>query len=264
MSVIKTQEDLDNLRYSCKILMSAHYHIEKMIRPGLNVSELDKFIHEFAKKYNAKPNFYNYKLETGEVYKYALNVSINDEVVHGLANPEKIIPENCIISIDCGFLYKGMHSDAARTHIVGSVEHEIKELVKNNRIALEEGCKKVKAGCRTGDIGAAVNAIALEHGYGNVTDLGGHGLGYKLHDDPFISHVGIKGKGSKLPVNKVIAIEPMFTLGSPDIYVDAEDGWTIRTEDMSLAAHCEHDVLVKKNGFEILTPDLEESQVLKK
>lgn len=262
MSIIKTQEDLDNLRHSCKILMSAHFHMSKMLRAGMSAKELDDFIHKFAKKYDAKPNFYNYRLPSGEVFNYALTVSINDEVVHGLANSQKIIPNNSVVSLDCGFVYKGMHSDAARTYIIGDVPDKVRKLVEDTRKALEDGCSKIKAGCFTGDIGYAINKVALENGYGNVYDMGGHGLGYKLHDEPFISHIGRNGGGVKLPINKVVAIEPMFTLGSAKIKIDKKDGWTVRTVDGSISAHIEHDILVKKNGNEILTRDLKEDQVL--
>ncbi len=252
MSIIKSEEDLNNLRYSCRILMSCHNHLGKMMRPGVSAGELNRAAIAFGKKYDAIPNFLGYVVD-GNRFDYAITVSINDEIVHGLATDDKIVRDGDVVKIDMGFIYKGMHSDAAKTYIVGSVSDEIKQLVDVTYKALLEGIKQVKHRSQIGDIGYVIDKIAKEHGYGNIYQMGGHGLGYKLHDDPFISHIGKKNKGARLWENKVIAIEPMFTLGASEIKIDKKDGWTTRTIDGSVACHWEHDILVTKNGYEILT-----------
>ena len=260
MSIIKSEEDLNNLRYSCRILMSCHAHLEKMLKDGVSTGDLNRAAISFGKKYDAVPNFLGYDVD-GAVYDYAITVSINEEVVHGLANDEKIIRDGDVVKIDMGFIYKGMHSDAAKTYIVGGSTPEIRKLVDVTYQALMKGIEQVKHGVRVGDIGYAINKIAIKNGYGNVWQMGGHGLGYLLHDDPFISHIGKKGKGSRLWKNKVIAIEPMFTLGSGKVEVDSKDGWTARTVDGSIACHWEHDILVTETGCEVLT-DIKEKDLL--
>ncbi len=252
MSIIKSQEDLKNLKYSCRILMSCHKQIESLVKPGVTGEELNRFAIEFGKKYNARPNFLGY-----DGYKYAINFSINDEVVHGFPTKDKIIPEKGLVKIDMGFVYKGMHSDAAKTYIVG----EVKKLNQVTKEALMAGIRKIKNGVRVGDIGLAIGQIADKNNYGNVKNFGGHGLGYKLHDDPFVPNYGRKGVGSKLFVNKFIAVEPMFTLGSSDVYIDKEDGWTVKTVDGSWATHWEHDILITDKGCEVLT-DIPDSELL--
>lgn len=253
---MKTQKDLDNLKHSCKILMSCHRHLGKMIKPGVKASELDNFFIEYGKKHGAEPNFLGY-----QGFKHAITCSIDDEVVHGLSGDDKIIPDNCLVSIDAGYIYKGMHCDAARTYIVGDPGEKAKQLVKAVKDGANAGISKIKSGIRLGDIGNAIDKVAKEQGFGNVYELGGHGVGYVLHDDPFIPHQGRKGKGPKLFENKVIAIEPMFTLGGSGVVFDKSsgDGWTVKTEDGSLAAHWEENILVTRDGYEILTdiPDHE-------
>lgn len=249
MSIIKTKEDLENLRYSCKVLMSCHHHIKKILKAGISASKLNDFAIEFGEKYDAKPNFLGYK-----GFPHSVTVSINDEVVHGFASPEKIIPDNSLVKLDMGFEYKGMHSDAAKTYIVGKVDKEVEEMVEVTKKALWAGISKVKAGVRVGDIGSVIDRVAVDNGYGNVKELTGHGLGYKLHDDPYIPNFGVKGKGVKLFENKLIAIEPMFILGGDSrIDFDEDDGWTVTTRDGTWSAHEEHDVLVTKDGCEVLT-----------
>ncbi|MBC7471641.1 MAG: type I methionyl aminopeptidase [candidate division SR1 bacterium] len=250
MAILKNQEDLQNLRHSCLILMSCFYHLGNMLKPGISAGELDRFAIDFIRKHDAEPSFLGYN-----GFKYALCTSINSEVVHGLSNDEKIIPDNCIVSLDLGAIYKNMYSDSAKTYIVGTVSEKTKQLVETTEKALFEGIKKIKAGNRTGDLGYAINNVAKKAGFGNVLELGGHGVGYAVHEEPFIQHSGLPGKGVRLFENQVIAVEPMFTMGSGKVDFDdtASDGWTVRTEDNSLSAHSEHTILVTKKGCEVLT-----------
>jgi methionyl aminopeptidase len=259
MAILKNQEDLKNLRHSCLILMSCFYHLGNMLRPGISAGELDRFATDFIRKHGGEPSFLGYN-----GFKYALCTSINNEVVHGLSNDEKIIPNNCIVSLDLGAIYKGMFSDSAKTYIVGEVSENTKKLVETTEKALFEGIKKIKAGNRTGDLGYAINNVAKKAGFGNVLELGGHGVGYAVHEEPFIQHSGLPGKGARLFENQVIAVEPMFTMGSGKVDFDetAKDGWTVRTQDNSISAHSEHTILVTKKGCEVLT-DIPVEKLLK-
>jgi methionyl aminopeptidase len=250
MAILKNAEDLKNLRHSSKILMSCFKLLEKNLAAGKSAAYYDDMARDFIRSHDAEPSFLGYK-----GYKYSLCTSINNEVVHGLSNPEKIIPNNSLVSFDLGVVYKGMYSDSAKTYIVGEASEVARELVRVTELSLLEGVKKIKAGNHIGDIGYAIDTIAKKHGFGNVLELGGHGVGYAVHEEPFIQHAGLPGKGPRLFENQVIAIEPMFTTGSGDVDFDEtkSDGWTVRTSDDALSAHFEHTILVTKRGCEVLT-----------
>lgn len=258
MAIMKTPQDLENLRHSCKILMSTFKWTSKLLKAGADCGDINHFAIDYIRKNGGEPSFLNYN-----GFKYGVCISINDEVVHGIAPKGKLIPDNSIVKLDMGVIYKGMFSDSARTYIVGKVDEKVEQLVTNTDKALWEGIKEVKNGVRVGDIGFAIDTFAKKHGYGNVYELGGHGVGYAVHEPPFIAHQGQKNKGAKLFENQVICIEPMFTLGSGDVDFDKtkEDGWTVRTSDGSLAAHAEHTILITKKGYEVLT-DIPEQDLL--
>jgi methionyl aminopeptidase len=257
MSLIKTTEDLKNLRFSCLIAASAHYHLKSFIKPGMSGKQIDDWVTNFGASYGASPSFHS------NDFPYTINFSIDNEVTHALPLPTRFVPENCVLKIDLGFEYKGMHSDRCDTYIVGKVTQAEFELVATCKDALWAGIHSVKAGCVTGDIGFAVDSVAKKHGYGNVYELGGHGIAYTGHASPFIPHHGKKGKGVKLFKNQVITIEPMFNLGSGEVEFDktAEDGWTIRTKDGSTSAQWEHEILVTETGCEVLT-DIPDKDIL--
>ncbi len=259
MSIIKNQIDLDNLRYSARILASCLHHVQTKAKVGTITSELNEFAIDFIRSYDAEPAFLGlYGFPT------ALIVEINDVVVHGIPSPELIIPDNCVVSFDCGVKYKGMFSDACVLGVVGTVDDRITNLVAKTRESLMAGIKQVKAGNRVGDIGCAVDNVLTKAGLGNVLELGGHGLGYKPHDDPFISHAGRQGKGAKLFENMVIAIEPMVTLGDGSVVHSSIPGSSVtqvRTPNGEWSAHIEHSILVTKNSYEILT-ELKEGELL--
>ncbi|MEM1311837.1 MAG: type I methionyl aminopeptidase [Patescibacteria group bacterium] len=259
MSIIKNSSDLERLRYSARILASCLSHIEKMVKPGVSAGELNRFAIDFINKYEAKPAFLGLY-----GYPYALITELNEEVVHGMSPDSKIIPETCVVSFDCGVNYKGLFSDMCILITVGKVAPETKLLVDKTREALWAGIREVKAGKKVGDIGFAVNSVVKKAGLGNVLDLGGHGLGYKPHDEPHILHAGQKGKGARLFENQVIAIEPMITLGSGEVdFVPApgSDLDIVISKERVNSAHIEHSVLVTKKGYEVLT-DVAEADIL--
>ena len=250
MAIMKSAQDLETLRHSAKILRSTMYLLEDMLEPGITAADLDKAAIEYIRAHDAEPSFLGYN-----GYKYALCTSLNDEVVHGVSSANKIIPKQGLVSLDLGVNYKGLFSDMAMTFILGQADSQVERLVAKTKESMFAAAGAVKAGKRVGDIGAAAGQVAQAAGLGNVLELGGHGVGYAVHEDPYIMHAGTPGKGARLFENQVIAIEPMLTLGSGDIEFDEthEDGWTVRTLDGSLAAHWEHTVLVTKKGAEILT-----------
>lgn len=182
-----------------------------------------------------------------------LCVSVNDEVVHGIPRTDKILEDGDVVSLDFGVTYEGMITDAARTIIIGSKkQRRVAELVAATEASLEAGIASLRDGVCTGDIGNAVE-VALRSGrYGIVRDLVGHGVGHKLHEEPNIPNYGREGHGPTLKAGMTIAIEPMVTLGTHKVYVD-RDGWTIHTQDGSLAAHFEDTVLITHDGSEVLT-----------
>jgi methionyl aminopeptidase len=260
MAILKSKADLELLRYSCRITASCLYHLRTMIQPGISAKILDNFCMEFFSKYNAVPSFLNYSGLSPRPFQFALCTSINSEVVHGFSSEDKIIPENAVVSLDLGCNYKGLFSDAAISVIVGTVAKEVEDLVVNTQKAMMEGIASIRAGTRVGDIGFAVNRLAKKHGYGNVYELGGHGVGYSVHEEPFIPNLGQKGQGTRLFENQIICIEPMFTLGSDEVDF-SNDGWTVISRDKSIAAHWEHEVIVTKTGCEILT-EITDHQIL--
>lgn len=256
MSIIKNQQDLNNLRYSCRIVASCHYHLKSLLKPGISAKEVDDFCREFGAKYDAKPAFM-----TKDGYKYTITFSIDNEITHGLPLPDRKIPESCLLKVDTGFIYKGMVSDMVHTYVIGNPPKEDIWLSKKTEEGMRAGIATVHAGATLGDIGAAVDAVARKNKLGNIKVLGGHGLGYGMHEEPFVAHYGKPGKGRKLFKNQVITIEPMFTLGTSEAEFDQDDGWTIRTKDGSHAAQWEADILVTEKGSEVLT-DIKEDQIL--
>ena len=252
MSIIKNQEDLANLKHSARILGSVLYHVKNKAKAGMKASELNQFAIDFILRNDAKPAFLGLY-----GYPFALITEINDVIVHGLSDENTLIPEVCVVSFDCGVIYKNMYSDACVLTTIGEVSDEVKMLVVKTEESLWAGINVVKAGKRTGDIGFAVDNVLMKAGLGNVTDLGGHGLGYKPHDEPFISHRGMQGRGDRLFENMVIAIEPMTILGGSgkitETPIAGSQVTTIRSANGNWGAHIEHTVLVTKNGREVLT-----------
>ena len=246
MITIKSKREIDLLRIAGHIVYETHQYLKPYIKEGIATKELDRLAEAFIRSKGATPSFKGY-----EGFPTALCISVNEEVVHGFPSDRKL-KNGDIISIDIGACYKGYHGDSAWTYAVGEITDENKQLMKYTEQALYEGIKQVKPGARIGDIAAAIEASATSHHLGIVKELVGHGVGTDVHEEPDVPNYGKKGTGPKLREGMVIAIEPMLTLGSPDIYVDDND-WTIITDDGSYAAHFEHTVAVTSDGVELLT-----------
>ncbi len=244
---IKSQHEIELMRESCKILAEVHAKLGEMIEPGISTWDIDAMGEKLIRSYGCVPNFLNYN-----GYPASICVSVNDEVVHGIPSKERILMEGDIVSLDAGLIYKGYHSDAARTYPVGEVSQEAKQLIEVTRQSFFEGIKHARAGAHLHDISNAIDAYCSKFGYGVVRDLVGHGIGTSLHEDPQIPNFRQWRKGIRLQPGMTLAIEPMITLGTYKVgWLD--DDWTVVTMDGSLAAHYENTILITEGEPEILT-----------
>ena len=246
MITLKSKREIELLKEAGHIVYLTHQYLRPHIKTGIKTIELNRLAEDFIRTKGATPSFKGY-----EGFPYALCISINDEVVHGFPS-ERVLQEGDIISIDIGACYKGYHGDSAWTYQVGKINDDTKYLLEHTEKALYEGIKQAKVGARIGDIGYAIEKYAEEHNLGVVKELVGHGVGTSVHEAPDVPNYGKKGTGPKIKDGMVIAIEPMLTLGSPNIYVEDND-WTVVTEDGSLSAHYEHTIAITNDGVIILT-----------
>ena len=246
MISIKSDREIELLKKAGNIVYETHQYLKQYIKPGITTLELDRLAEEFIKEHDAYPSFKGYQGFPGSVC-----TSVNQQVVHGIPGGYKL-KDGDIISIDIGACYKGYHGDSAWTYPVGKISPEAEALLKETEEALYAGLEQVKPGNRIGDISSAVEECAKRYNLGVVKELVGHGVGISVHEDPDVPNYGTPGTGPRLKKGMVIAIEPMLTLGSPDI-VMLDDDWTIETEDYSLSAHFEHTVVVTDDGYKILT-----------
>ena len=248
MITLKSKREIELLKEAGHIVYLTHQYLRPHIKAGIKTKELDRLAEEFIRSKGATPSFKGY-----EGFPSTLCISINDEVVHGFPS-DRVLQDGDIISIDIGACYKGYHGDSAWTYTVGEVSDDAKYLLEHTEKALYEGIKQAKVGNRIGDISYAVEKYATEHNLGVVKELVGHGVGTSVHEAPDVPNYGTKGTGPKIRDGMVIAIEPMLTLGSPDIYIEDND-WTVKTEDSSLSAHFEHTIAITNEGVIILTGD---------
>lgn len=247
---IKSAREIELMRESCRILSEVHDRLGEAIRPGISTWDIDHLGEELIRSYGCEPNFLNYN-----GYPASICVSVNDEVVHGIPKKERILQEGDIVSLDAGLIYKGYHSDAARTYPVGRISEEAARLIEVTRQSFFEGIKFAKAGNHLFDISNAIDRYVSKFGYGIVRDLVGHGIGTHLHEAPQIPNFRQWKKGIKLQPGMTLAIEPMINMGSYGVEWLSDD-WTVVTRDGSLSAHYENTVLITEGEPEILTlPD---------
>ena len=246
MITLKSKREIELLKEAGHIVYLTHQYLRPHIKAGIKTIELNQLAEDFIKSKGATPSFKGY-----EGFPYTLCISVNDEIVHGFPS-DRILKDGDIISIDIGACYKGYHGDSAWTYTVGNASHDAKYLLEHTEKALYEGIKQAKVGNRIGDISYAVEKYATEHNLGVVKELVGHGVGTSVHEAPDVPNYGKKGTGPKIKNGMVIAIEPMLTLGSPDIYI-LDNDWTVVTADESLSAHFEHTIAITDEGVIILT-----------
>lgn len=247
MTQVKTADEIAAMRESGRMLATVLELLRKRAEPGMSTKDLSEIAKEELRALGGQPPFLGFY-----GYPDVLCVSVNDEVVHGIPRPKHMLAEGDIVSMDFGVTYRGMVTDAAISVVLGKASDEAVRLVEVTERSLRAGIKAVRGGCKTGDIGAAVEAVLAPAGYGIVRDLVGHGVGHSLHEEPNIPNYGKAGRGETLLTGMTIAIEPMATLGTHKVITD-NDKWTIRTADGSLAAHFEHTVLITDTGAEVLT-----------
>lgn len=253
---IKSAREIELMRAAGEILARVHQNLGNELKPGMSTFEVDRLGEEMIRSYGCEPSFKNY-----QGYPASVCVSVNDEVVHGIPNKHHLLQEGDIVSLDIGVIYKGYHSDAARTHGIGEISQEAALLIERTRQSFFEGIKYAKAGNHLYEISGAIGDYAEGFGYGVVRDLVGHGIGTHLHEDPEIPNFRQLRRGIKLRSGMTLAIEPMINAGRPDVeWLD--DDWTVVSEDGSLSAHYENTVLITEGEPEILTLTEEEKAKL--
>ncbi|MBQ8535229.1 MAG: type I methionyl aminopeptidase [Bacilli bacterium] len=251
MITIKSEREIELMRKAGMLVSEMHKYIKPFIKEGISTLELDKLCEEFILNHDAVPSCKGY-----EGFPCTLCTSVNEVVVHGIPNKNKILKNGDIITIDVVIGYKGYQGDAAWTYAVGEIDDDKKHLMEHTEKSLYEGLKMVKPGNRIGDISYAVQQYADSHNLGIVRELCGHGIGKDMHEEPEVPNYGIPNTGARLKPGMVICIEPMLTFGKRNVWL-LDDEWTVVTQDSKPAAHYEHTVLVTEDGYEVLTPRLD-------
>ena len=248
MSVtIKTAREIELMREAGRLLEKVHDELADFIRPGITTLDIDRHGEKLIRSLGCTPNFLNYN-----GYPASICVSVNDEVVHGIPKSTRVLQEGDIVSLDAGLIYKGYHSDAARTHAVGKIAPEVQKLLDVTKQSFFEGIKYAKAGNHLFDISNAIDNYVTPFGYGIVQDLVGHGIGTSLHEDPQIPNFRQKPKGIILVPGMTLAVEPMINMGTWKVkWLD--DEWTVISADHSVSAHYENTILITDGEPEILT-----------
>ncbi|ABS34282.1 type I methionyl aminopeptidase [Clostridium botulinum] len=247
MIIIKTDSEIEYMVKAGKVVAEALDTLEKHVKPGISTGELDRIAEEIILGKNAKPSFKGY-------YGFPASIcaSVNNEVVHGIPNKDRILNEGDIISIDCGAILNGYQGDAARTFPVGNVSEEAAKLIEVTKNSFFKGIEKAKVGNRLTDISAAIQEYVESYGLSIVRDYVGHGIGKNMHEDPEIPNFGRPGRGPKLSKGMCLAIEPMVNIGDFNVKVEPNK-WTVVTVDGSLSAHYENTVAILDDGPKITT-----------
>ena len=246
MITLKNSKEIAAMQKSGAITAAAMRAAKAVIRPGVTTKQIDRAVHAAILSHGAVPSFLGYGGFPGSAC-----VSVNDEVIHGIPG-DRVVHEGDLVKIDVGAFFEGFHGDCAATFAVGEVSEEARKLIDVTRQSFYEGIKFARVGYRVSDISHAIQEYAESFGFGVVRQYVGHGVGRKLHDDPEVPNYGKPGHGPRLLPGMTIAVEPMITAGSFDVYV-LPDNWTVKTVDHSLAAHYEHSILITSGDPVLLT-----------
>ena len=249
---LKTEDEIELMRRANRLVSRTLAELAKHIKPGVTTSQLDKIAGEFIRDHGAVPTFKDFPNPYGPPFPANICTSVNDVVVHGIPDEKTVLREGDINSVDCGALLDGFNGDSCYTFCVGEVDEAKRRLLAVTRQALYEAINVAVEGNHLGDIGATVQELCAAEGYGVVRELTGHGIGRKMHEDPMVPNYGKRGNGKRLKAAMCIAIEPMITMGSREIYMDP-DRWTIRTRDGQPAAHFEHTIAIRRGHADILS-----------
>lgn len=257
MVIVKTPEQIEGIKKSCKLLAEVQAELKKLMQPGVTPKEIDDLAEKLIRDAGGKPAFKGYKIGPGVLpFPSTICASVNDVVVHGFGTSDRVLQDGDIIGIDCGINLGGFYSDMAITHAIGSVSDNIKQLMDVTEKSLYKGIDQMKPGNSVHDISLAIQNAIQPYGFGIVKGFAGHGVGLQVHEDPWIPNYVEPGLEDSLSTvmqpGHVFAIEPMVTTGSDEVEI-LEDGWTVQTIDNSISAHFEHTVLVTEDGHEILT-----------
>ena len=246
--LVKSVEQIEGIRESGKINTAVLDYVEAHIQAGISTEEIDRWVYEETVRMGAIPAPLNY-----EGFPKSVCTSRNNVICHGIPNEKEILKEGDIINVDVSTIYNGYFSDASRMFCIGEVSADKKRLVQVAKESIQVGLMEVKPWKPLGDMGHAIHMYAMSQGYSVVEQIGGHGVGLKFHEDPFVSYVSPKGTGEIMVPGMVFTIEPMINMGSPEFYVDAKNGWTVYTEDGMPSAQWEVTVAVMDDGYEVLT-----------
>lgn len=247
MVTIKSKSEIEKMREAGRLLDLVHREMAKHIEPGISTMELNNIGEKTIRSFGCIPSFLNY-----EGYPASVCISVNDRVIHGIPNKHEILREGDIVSLDCGLIYQGYHSDSARTYGVGKISDEAQKLIDVTKQSFFEGIKLAKAGNHLYDISGAIEDYVVANGFTCVKDFVGHGIGTKMHEEPSIPNFHQRRRGMKLEPGMTLAIEPMVNVGDWHVCI-LDDDWTVVTEDGSLAAHYENTILITEGEPEILS-----------
>ena len=245
--ILKNAEQIEKIKESAKINIAVLDYVAEHIKAGISTAEIDKWVYDITTKMGGVPAPLNF-----EGFPKSVCTSINNEVCHGIPSEDVIIKDGDIINVDVSTNLNGYFSDSSRMFCIGNVREENRKLVEETKNAVYEGLKQVKPWGFLGDMGQAVNDYVKSKGYSVVREVGGHGIGLEFHEDPWVSYISKKGTEMLMVPGMIFTIEPMVNAGKPDIFVDEDNGWTIYTEDNSMSAQWEIQVLVTEDGYEII------------
>lgn len=245
--ILKNAEQIEKIKESAKINIAVLDYVAEHIKAGISTAEIDKWVYDITTKMGGVPAPLNF-----EGFPKSVCTSINNEVCHGIPSEDVIIKDGDIINVDVSTNLNGYFSDSSRMFCIGNVSEENRKLVEETKNAVYEGLKQVKPWGFLGDMGQAVNDYVKSKGYSVVREVGGHGIGLEFHEDPWVSYISKKGTEMLMVPGMIFTIEPMVNAGKPDIFVDEDNGWTIYTEDNSMSAQWEIQILVTEDGYEII------------
>ncbi len=246
--IIKNQEQIEKIRKSAAVNIAVLDYVAEHIHAGVTTEEIDRWVYEETTRRGAIPAPLNY-----EGFPKSVCTSIDDVVCHGIPSPDEVLQDGDIINVDCSTILDGYFSDSSRMFCIGEVSEEKRRLVEITKKSLEVGLSQVKPWGYLGDMGEAIHRFAVENGYSVVPDIGGHGIGLEFHEDPWVSYVSKKGTEMLMVPGMMFTIEPMINMGTDQVFVDAEDGWTVYTADGKPSAQWEIQVLVTEDGYEIIS-----------
>ena len=247
-SLLKTPEQIEMIKKSAALNTAVLDHVAAHIHAGMSTAEIDKLVYDFTTEHGGIPAPLNY-----EGFPKSVCTSINNVICHGIPSEHEILIDGDIINVDVSTILNGYFSDASRMFTIGEVSPEAERIVRVTKECVELGLKAAKPWGHLGDIAYAINSHAQENGYSVVEEIGGHGIGLEFHEEPFVSYVTPKGSEMVLVPGMMFTIEPMINQGSPEFYVDEDNGWTVYTDDDGLSAQIEYMVLIKEDGVEVLT-----------